>query len=176
MHTDAVFAAVFGAVYCAYSCSFVKKLVFSMVAAICKFGIIIILPNNSWLLWCFRSVKLVVYPVHAQCMQRHAAMPIGAWARGQSSTARASAWCVFRLTFPGVPLPPSPPGWRKNGAALRRQPMRYDTQPFETSRQTSSRSTQAQPATFSTSLQSRTSFQRYFIHFLGGRAFSFFDV
>ena len=59
--------------------------------------------------------------------------------RGQSSTARAGIWALFRSAFPGVPLPPSPPGCRKNGAALRRRPMRYDTQPFETSRKTSSR-------------------------------------
>lgn len=34
---------------------------------------------------------------------------LGAWACGQSSTARAGVWCVFRSTFPGVPPPPSPP-------------------------------------------------------------------
>ena len=49
---------------------FRKKLVFSMVSAICKFGITYILPNNSWIFRCFRSVKLVVYSFHAQCMQR----------------------------------------------------------------------------------------------------------
>lgn len=88
---------------------FRKKLVFSMVAAICKFGIIIILPNNSWLSWCFRSVKLAVYAVHAQCMQRHASTAIRCWACGQSSPARAGVWCVFRSAFPGA-RPPSPPG------------------------------------------------------------------
>ena len=65
---------------------------------------------------------------------------LGSWPRGQSATARAGIWVLFRSAFPGAPLPPSPRGCRKNGAALRRQPMRYDTQPFETSRQTSSRS------------------------------------
>ena len=48
---------------------------------------------------------------------------LGAWARGQSgvrqrgqsSTARAGVWCVFRSAFPGVPLPPSPRGSGKTG-------------------------------------------------------------
>ena len=66
---------------------------------------------------------------------------LGALACGQSSTARAGVWALFRSTFPGVPSSPLPRGCRKNGAALQPQPMRYDTQPFETSRQTSSRST-----------------------------------
>ena len=116
---------------------FRKKLVFSMVLRFSLFGKNIILPNLQGILRCFRSAKPVVYAVHAQCMQRHAVGQLGAWARGQSATARACVWVLFRSAFPGVPLPPSPPGCRKNGAALRRQPMRYDTQPFETSRQTS---------------------------------------
>lgn len=146
---------------------FRKRLVFSMVYAICKFGITYILPHNSWILWCFRSAKLVVYPVHAQCMQHCASMPIrclGSWA-----IIHGARWYMGVVSFSVsgcAPSPPPPRGCRKNGAALRRQPMRYDTQPFETSRQTSSRSTQAQPATFSASLQSCTSFQRYSIHFL----------
>lgn len=128
---------------------FIKKLVFSMVSAIYKFGKNIILPNLQGIFRCFRSVKPVVYAVHAQSMQRHAVGQsgfrqrgqLGVRPRGQSATARAGVWCVFCSAFPGVPLPPSPPGCRKNGAALRRRPMRYDTQPFETSRQTSPCST-----------------------------------
>lgn len=88
---------------------FRKKLVFSMVTAICKFGITYILPNNSWILWCFHSAKPVFYSVHAQCMQCHVSTPIGAGACGQSSTARAGVWCAFRSAFPGVPPPPPPP-------------------------------------------------------------------
>lgn len=147
---------------------FRKKLVFSMASSICKFGITYILPNNSWFPRCFRSAKLVVYSVHAQCMQCHASMAIRC--SGARPIIHGARWCVVCISFDVsgcAPLPPSTPGCRKNGAALRRQPMRYDTQPFETSRQTSSRSAQAQPAMFSTSLQSYTSFQRYFIHYLG---------
>lgn len=118
-----------------------EKLVFSMVSSICKFGIIIILPNNSWLLWCFRSAKLVVYAVHAQCMQCHAAVAIRCL--GLRAIIHGARWCAVCVSFDVsgcAPSPPPPRGCRKNGAALRRQPMRYDTQPFETSRQTSPRS------------------------------------
>lgn len=112
-----------------------------MVSSICKFGITYILPNNSWLPRCFRSVKLVVYAVHAQCMQRYVAMPIRCL--GLRAISHGARWCVCSapLSVSGCTPPPSPRGCRKNGAALRRRPMRYDTQPFETSRQTSSRST-----------------------------------
>lgn len=157
---------------------FRKKLVFSIVSSICKFGITYILPNNSWLLWRFRSEKLAVYAAHAQCMQYHAAVAI------RCPAARAiipgARWCVVcvSLSVSGcAPLPPSPPGCRKNGAALRRQPMRYDTQPFETSRQTSSRSTQVQRATSSTSFQSCVSIKVF--HTLSGvvrLVFSTFDA
>ena len=148
---------------------FRKKLLFSMVAAICKFGIIIILPNNSWLSWCFRSVKLAVYAVHAQCMQRHASTAIRCWACGQSSPARAGVWCVFRSAFPGARPPLPPRGCRKNGRPLTGRAIRYDTQPFETSRQTSSRSTQVQRkfnALRFPRLSNRACQSRYFIHFL----------
>lgn len=121
---------------------FRKKPVFSMVSSICKFGITYILPNNSWFPRCFRSAKLVVYSVHAQCMQCHASMAIRC--SGARPIIHGARWCVVCISFDVsgcAPLPPSPPGCRKNGAALRRQPMRYDTQPFETSRQTSSHST-----------------------------------
>lgn len=121
---------------------FRKKLLFSMVLSICKFGITYILPNKSWILWCFRSAELVVYSAYAQCMQRHASMAI------RRPAARAiihgARWCVVCAPF-GVsgcaPSPPLPPGCRKNGRPLTGRAIRYDTQPFETSRQTSSRST-----------------------------------
>ena len=111
-----------------------------MVSSICKFGITYILPNNSWFPRRFRSVKLVIYAVHAQCMQRHAVVAIRCL--GLRSIIHGARWCVVcvLLSVSGCTPPPLPPGCRKNGAALRRQPMRYDTQPFETSRQTSSRS------------------------------------
>lgn len=142
---------------------FRKNAVLSMVLTIYKFGITYILPNNSWILWYFRSAKLVFYSVHAQCMQCHAAMPIGALAA--RAIIHGARWCVVRVSLDVsgcAPPPLSPPGCRKNGAALRRQPMRYDTQPFETSRQTSParRLTQVQPTAFF------TPFQRYSIHYL----------
>lgn len=121
---------------------FRKKLVFSMVYAICKFGITYILPNNSWIMWRFRSVKLVVYAVHAQCMQCCSAVAIRCLA--SRAIIHGARWCVgaVLLSVSGcAPSPPSPPGCRKSGTALRRQPMRYDTQPFETSRQTLPHST-----------------------------------
>ena len=120
---------------------FRKKLVFSMVSAIYKFGITYILPNNSWIFRCSRSVKLVVYAVHALSMQYHVVVAIRCLAA--LAIIHGARWCVVRVSFSvsGCTPPPLPPGWRKNGAALRRRPMRYDTQPFETSRQTSSRST-----------------------------------
>lgn len=157
---------------------FRKNAVLSIVSSICKFGIIIILPNNSWLLWCFRSAKLAVYTVHAQCMQCHASIAIRCL--GLRAIIPRARWCVVCVPF-GVsgcaPSPPPPRGCRKSGAALRRQPMRYDTQPFETSRQTSSRSTQAQRATFSMPLQSRASIKVF--HALSGvvhLVFSTFDA
>lgn len=144
-----------------------KKLVLSIASSICKFGIIIILPNNSWVLWCFRSARLVVYSVHAQCMRGYAAMAIRCPGRAGNHPRRALVCgACFAQRFRVCTPPPLPRGCRKNGAALRRQPMRYDTQPFETSHQTSSRSTfnasstRVQPTAFFTSSQ------RYFIHFL----------
>ena len=81
-----------------------------MVSAIYKFGITYILPNNSWLPRCFRSVKLVVYAVHAHCMQLHAVVAIrclGAWA-----ISHGARWCVVcvSLDVSGCTPPPSPPG------------------------------------------------------------------
>lgn len=149
-----------------------------MVCLLYKFGIIIILPNNSWLLWCFRSAKLVVYSVHAQCMQCHVAMSIGAWAA--RAIIPGARWCVGAVlpSVSGCTLSPPPPrGCRKNGAALRRQPMRYDTQPFETSRQTSPRSTRVQRTTFPTSFQACASIKVF--HTLSGDlhlVFSTFDA
>lgn len=157
---------------------FRKNAVLSMVLTIYKFGITYILPNNSWILWYFRSAKLVFYSVHAQCMQCHAAMPIGALAA--RAIIHGARWCVVCVSFSVsgcTPSPPPPRGCRKNGAALRRQPMRYDTQPFETSRQTSSRSTQVQRATSSTSFQSCVSIKVF--HTLSGvvrLVFSTFDA
>lgn len=88
---------------------FRKKLVFSMVSAICKFGITYILPNNSWIQLCFRSVKPVVYAVHAHCMQCHAVVAIrrlGSWA-----IIHGARWCVVCVSFSvsGCAPPPLPP-------------------------------------------------------------------
>lgn len=89
---------------------FRKKLVFSMVYAICKFGITYILPNNSWIMWRFRSVKLVVYAVHAQCMQCCSAVAIRCLA--SRAIIHGARWCVgaVLLSVSGcAPSPPSPP-------------------------------------------------------------------
>ena len=120
---------------------FRKKLVFSMVLRFSLFGKNIILPNLQGILRCFRSAKPVVYAVHAQCMQCYVAMAIRCL--GLLAISHGARWYVGVVSFSvsGCTPPPLPPGRRKNGAALRRQPMRYDTQPFETSRKTSSRST-----------------------------------
>lgn len=87
-----------------------------MASSICKFGITYILPNNSWLLWCFRSAELVVYAVHAQCMQRHASMAIRC--PGSRAIIPGARWCVgvVSLSVSGcAPLPPSPGGSGKAG-------------------------------------------------------------
>ena len=86
-----------------------------MVLRFSLFGKNIILPNLQGILRCFRSAKPVVYAVHAQRMQLMQQWQLGAWARGQSATARAGVWCVFCSAFPGVPLPPSPRGAGKTG-------------------------------------------------------------
>ena len=81
-----------------------------MVLRFSLFGKNIILPNLQGILLCFRSVKLVVYAVHAQCMQFHAAMAIRFLAaRAISHGAR---WCVGIVLFSvsGCTPPPLPPG------------------------------------------------------------------
>ena len=89
---------------------FRKKLVFSMVSAICKFGITYILPNNSWLQRCFRSVKLAVYAVHAQYMQCHAAVAIRFLAA--LAIIPGARWYMGVVSFivSGCTPPPPPPG------------------------------------------------------------------
>lgn len=87
-----------------------------MASSICKFGIIIILPNNSWLLWCSRSAKLVVYAVHAQCMQCYVAMAIRCLA--SRAIIHGARWCVVCVSFSVsgcVPSPPPPGGAGKTG-------------------------------------------------------------
>ena len=89
---------------------FRKKLVFSMVSSICKFGITYILPNNSWIQLCFRSVKPVVYAVHAHCMQCHAVVAIRRL--GSRAIIHGARWCVVCVSFSvsGCTPPPLPPG------------------------------------------------------------------
>ena len=81
-----------------------------MVSAICKFGITYILPNNSWFQRCFRSVKLVVYAVHAQCMQRYVAMAIRCLAA--RAIIYGARWYMGVVSFSvsGCTPPPPPPG------------------------------------------------------------------
>lgn len=95
---------------------FRKKLVFSMVSAIYKFGITYILPNNSWFPRRFRSVKLVVYAVHAQCMQYHASSAIRFLAA--RAIIHGARWymCVVPFSVSGCTPPPLPPrGTGKTG-------------------------------------------------------------
>ena len=95
---------------------FRKKLVFSMVLRFSLFGKNIILPNNSWFQRCFRSVKPVVYAVHALSMQLHAVVAIrcpAAWA-----IIHGARWCVgaVLLSVSGCTPPPLPPrGGGKTG-------------------------------------------------------------
>ena len=88
---------------------FCKKLVFSMVLRFSLFGKNIILPNLQGILRCFRSVKLVVYAVHAQCMQRNAAMAIRFLAA--RAIIHGARWCVgvVLLSVSGCTTPPLPP-------------------------------------------------------------------
>ena len=88
-----------------------------MVLRFSLFGKNIILPNLQGILRCFRSVKPVVYAVHAQCMQRHAVVAIrfpasfaircpAAWA-----ISHGARWCVVCVSFSvsGCTPPPLPP-------------------------------------------------------------------
>ena len=89
---------------------FRKKLVFSMVLRFSLFGKNIILPNLQGILRCFRSVKPVVYAVHALSMQCHAVVAIrclGSWA-----IIHGARWCVGAVSFDvsGCTLSPPPPG------------------------------------------------------------------
>ena len=81
-----------------------------MVLRFSLFGKNIILPNLQGILRCFRSAKLVVYAVHAQRMQCHAAMAIrclAAWA-----IIHGARLCVGVVSFSvsGCTPPPPPPG------------------------------------------------------------------
>lgn len=78
-----------------------------MASSICKFGITYILPNKSWILWCFRSAKLVVYAVHAQCMQYHASMAIRCPGRAGNHPRRALV-CGVCFAQRSRVCPPSP--------------------------------------------------------------------
>ena len=88
-----------------------------MVSAICKFGITYILPNNSWILRCFRSAKPVVYAVHAQCMQCHAVVAIRCL--GSRTISHGARWCVVcvLLSVSWCTPPPLPP--RGGGKTVR---------------------------------------------------------
>ena len=89
---------------------FRKKLVFSMVLRFSLFGKNIILPNLQGILQCFRSVKLVVYAVHAQCMQCYAVVAIRCLAaRAIIPGARWYMGAVL-LSVSGCTPPPPPPG------------------------------------------------------------------
>ena len=95
---------------------FRKKLVFSTVLRFSLFGKNIILPNLQGILRCFRSVKPVVYAVHAHCMQCHAAVAIRCL--GLRAIIHGARWCVVCVSFSvsGCTSPPLPPrGGGKTG-------------------------------------------------------------
>jgi len=159
-----------------------------MVLLFSLFGKNIILPNLQGILRCFRSAKLVVYAVHAQCMQRNAVVQLGAWARGQSSPARAGIWALFRSAFPGAPPPPLPPrGAGKTGRlsgdgpcatthSLLRLPAKHrpDRCSTQVQRKFNASSTQVQRKLLASYSQVSslshyvfTSFQRHSMHYLG---------
>ena len=81
-----------------------------MVLLFSLFGKNIILPNLQGILQCFRSVRLVVYAVHALSMQRHAAMAIMRLAA--RAIIHGARWCVGVVSFSvsGCTPPPLPPG------------------------------------------------------------------
>ena len=150
---------------------FCKKLAFSMVSAIYKFGITYILPNNSSLSRCFRSAKLVVYAVHAQCMQRYVAMAIrclGSWA-----IRHGARWYMGVVSFgvSGCTPPPLPPrGAGKTGRLS-------GDGPCATTHSLLRLPAKHRPARCSTQVRRKfvasartaffTSFQRHSIHYLG---------
>ena len=95
-----------------------------MVLRFSLFGKNIILPNLQGILRCFRSAKPVVYAVHAQCMQLHAAAAIrfpasfaircpAAWA-----IIHGARWYMGVVSFSVsgcTPPPPPPRGSGKTG-------------------------------------------------------------
>ena len=80
------------------------------------FGKNIILPNLQGILRCFRSAKPVVYAVHAQCMQCHAAVAIRCL--GSRAIIHGARWCGVCVSFDVsgcTPPPPPPRGAGKTG-------------------------------------------------------------
>ena len=87
-----------------------------MVLRFSLFGKNIILPNLQGILRCFRSAKPVVYAVHAQCMQCHAAVTIRRL--GLRAISHGARWYmgVVLLSVSGrTPPPPPPRGGGKTG-------------------------------------------------------------
>lgn len=81
-----------------------------MVLRFSLFGKNIILPNLQGILRCFRSVKLVVYAVHALSMQRHAAMAIMRLAARAISPGARWYMGIVAFSVSGCTPPPLPPG------------------------------------------------------------------
>lgn len=158
------FSRPFSVLYTVHIHAVRKKLAFSMVSSICKFGITYILPNNSWIFRCFRSVKPVVYAVHAQCMQCRVAMSIGAWAA--RAIIPGARWCVVCVSFSvsGCTLSPPPPrGAGKTGRLSGDGPCvtTHSLLRLPAKHRPARCSTHVQPTAFF------TSFQRHSIHYLG---------
>ena len=81
-----------------------------MVLLFSLFGKNIILPNLQGILRCLRSVKPVVYAIHAQSMQLHVAMAIRFL--GLRAIIPGARWCGVCVLFDvsGCTPPPLPPG------------------------------------------------------------------
>ena len=81
-----------------------------MVLRFSLFGKNIILPNLQGILRCFRSVKPVVYAVHAHCMQCHAVVAIRFLAARAISHGARWYMGVVSFSVSGCTPPPLPPG------------------------------------------------------------------
>ena len=144
-----------------------------MVLRFSLFGKNIILPNLQGILRCFRSAKLVVYAVHAQCMQCHAATAIRCPALRAIS--HGERWYMGAVSFSvSGCTPPSPPrGAGKTGRLS-------GDGPCATTHSLLRLPAKHRPARSSSQVRRKfiASFQRHSIHYLGDMhlVFTTFDA
>lgn len=170
------FSQPFPALHAVHIHAVSQKAVFSMVYAICKFGITYILPNNSWIMWRFRSVKLVVYAVHAQCMQCCSAVAIRCLA--SRAIIHGARWCVARVSFSVsgcTPFPPSPGGSGKAGRLSGDGPCVTTHSLLRLPAKHRPAQRKLNPLRFPR-LYNRARLSKGISYIFWGRAFSFFDV